>query len=166
MTSDEVIRGEAANPTILSIEDLRARIGGVVGVSSWREVGQDRIDRFAEVTIDHQFIHLDPERAKAETPFGGTIAHGFLTLSLLSSMAYEVLPTVRGRAMGINYGFDRVRFLAPVRAGSRVRGHFTLADVAMRSEKEAMLRHAVTIEIEGQQKPALAADWLTLAVLA
>jgi acyl dehydratase len=165
MTSDEVIRGEAPNPSVLSIEELRARIGTVMGVSSWRAIDQARIDRFAEVTIDHQFIHLDAERARAETPFGGTIAHGFLTLSLLSSMAYEALPTVQGRAMGINYGFDRVRFLAPVRSGSRVRAHFTLADLVMRSEREAMLRHTVTIEIEGQAKPALAADWLTLAVL-
>lgn len=163
--SEAVLRGEAAHPHVLSVEDLRARIGTLVGVSSWREVDQARIDRFAEVTVDHQFIHLDAQRARAETPFGGTIAHGFLTLSLLSSMAYEVLPTVQGRVMGINYGFDRVRFLAPVRSGSRVRGHFTLSDLTMRSDTEAMLRHAVTVEIEGQVKPALAADWLTLAVL-
>lgn len=166
MTSEAVNRGEAPNPHVLSVEALRARIGSVIGVSSWHRIDQARIDRFAEITNDRQFIHLDAQRAAAETAFGGTIAHGFLTLSLLSSMAYEVLPTVRGRVMGINYGFDRVRFLAPVRAGSRVRGHFTLADVAMRSDREAMLRHAVTVEIEGQAKPALAADWLTLAVLA
>ena len=165
-TSDAVLRGEAPNPTVLSLDELRSRIGTVIGVSSWRDVGQGRIDRFAEVTDDHQFIHLDTGRAQAETPFGGTIAHGFLTLSLLSSMAYEALPSVQGRVMGINYGFDRVRFLAPVRAGSRLRAHFTLSDLTMRAEKEAMLRHAVTIEVEGQAKPALAADWLTIAVLA
>ena len=166
MTSDAVLRGEAANPTVVPLEALKALIGEEIGVSSWRAMSQERIDRFAEVTDDHQFIHLDRERAARETPFGGTIAHGFLTLALLSSMAYEALPTIEGRTMGINYGFDRVRFLTPVRSGSRVRAHFTLADVVSRSPKEVMLRYALTIEIEGQAKPALAAEWLTLAVLA
>ena len=166
MTLNTVALGQIPNPDARSLDSLRARIGETIGTSSWREVTQDRIDRFAQVTDDHQFIHIDPERARRETPFGGSIAHGFLTLSLLSTMAYETLPTVEGRALGINYGFDRVRFLAPVRAGKRVRAHFTLADVTTREAKQVLLRYAVSVEIEGEAKPALSAEWLTLTVLA
>jgi acyl dehydratase len=166
MTLNAVALGQVPNPNTVPLDALRARIGETIGTSSWREVAQERVDRFAEVTDDHQFIHIDPERARRETPFGGSIAHGFLTLSLLSTMAYETLPTVEGRALGINYGFDRVRFLAPVRAGKRVRAHFTLADVAEREAKQVLLRYAVTVEIEGEAKPALSAEWLTLTVLA
>jgi acyl dehydratase len=150
----------------LSVDDLKERVGTELGVSGWRLVDQDTIDRFAAVTEDRQFIHVDPARAAAETPFGGAIAHGFLTLSLLSILAQEALPAVAGRVMGINYGFDRVRFLSPVRAGARVRGRFVLAGLTMRSSGEAMLRYQVSVEIEGSEKPALSADWITLAVLA
>jgi acyl dehydratase len=150
----------------LTLAELRDRVGQEVGVSRWIEMTQAVIDGFAEVTQDHQFIHVDPERAAAETPFGGTIAHGFLTLSLLSACAYDALPQLAGRAMGINYGFDKIRFLSPVRSGSRIRARFTLAEVQMRSATEAMMRYGVTIEIEGAERPALAADWLTMAVLA
>lgn len=166
MTTDPVARGEAPSRNVLPLETLKARIGEEVGLSSWREVPQERIDRFAAVTDDHQFIHVDPTRAAAETEFGGTIAHGFLTLSLLSTLAYEVLPVPEGRVLGINYGFDRVRFLNPVRAGRRVRGRFVLAEISERGERQVMMRYAVTVEIEGEAKPALAADWLTLTVLA
>jgi acyl dehydratase len=152
-------------PLTASIDDLKSRIGQEVGVSSWKLIDQDRIDRFAAVTEDLQFIHVDPERALAETPFGGTIAHGFLTLSLLSAMGQEALPAIRSRTMGINYGLERVRFLSPVPVGARVRGRFTLSEVSMRSTTQAMLRYHVTVEIEGAQKPALAAEWITLAVL-
>ncbi|KFG70110.1 MaoC family dehydratase [Microvirga sp. BSC39] len=152
-------------PISVSIDDLKSRVGQEVGVSSWKVIDQDRIDRFAAVTEDLQFIHVDPERALAETPFGGTIAHGFLTLSLLSTMGQEALPAIRGRTMGINYGLERVRFLSPVPVGARVRGRFTLSDVSMRSATQAMLRYQVTVEIEGAEKPALAAEWMTLAVL-
>ncbi len=148
-----------------SIEELRARAGQEIGVSPWHAVTQDMIDRFAAVTDDHQFIHTDPVRAKAETEFGGTIAHGFLTLSLLSLLAREALPKLKNRAMGINYGFDRIRFMAPVKSGARVRGRFTLTEVVDRTEKLVMFRYAVSIEIEGGAKPALTADWLTLAVI-
>ncbi len=148
-----------------SIESLKGRIGEEVGVSSWWAIDQSMIDRFAEVTDDRQFIHVDPARAATETPFGGTIAHGFLTLSLLSAMGQEGMPQIEGRVMGINYGFDRVRFLSPVPVGGRVRGRFVLAEAALRSPKEVMLRYQVTIELEGAAKPALAAEWLTLAVL-
>ena len=150
----------------LPISELRDRVGQEVGVSRWIEVTQGVIDGFAEVTQDWQFIHIDPARAAAETPFGGTIAHGFLTLSLLSACAYDALPQIEGRAMGINYGFDKIRFLSPVRSGSRVRARFRLAEVQMRSPTEALMRYGVMVEIEGAQRPALAADWLTMAVLA
>ena len=116
------------------------------------------------MTEDEQFIHVDPVEASA-TPFGGTVAHGFLTLSLLSPMAYSTLPKVKGAAMGINYGFDRVRFLHPVRSGSRVRAHFLLTAVLKRSEREWQLVYDVSVEIEGQHKPALAATWLTMQVV-
>jgi len=149
----------------ITIEELRARVGQVIGVSPWHAVTQDMIDRFAEVTDDRQFIHTDPVRAKAETPFGGTIAHGFLTLSLLSMLARDAIPRLKDRAMGINYGFDRIRFMTPVKSGARVRGRFTLSEVVDRAEKLIMFRYAVSIEIEGSAKPALTADWLTLAVV-
>ena len=152
-------------PLTVSIDDLKSRIGQEIGISSWKTIDQDRIDGFAAVTEDHQFIHVDPERAREETPFGGTIAHGFLTLSLLSAMGQEALPVLTGRTMGINYGLDRVRFLSPVPVGARVRGRFTLADISMRSATQAMLRYEVTVEIEGADKPALAAEWITLAVI-
>ena len=119
------------------------------------------IDAFAEVTQDRQFIHVDPERAAA-TPFGGTVAHGFLTLSLLSAMANDALPARDG--FGVNYGFDRARFVAPVRAGSRVRGRFEVLERTSRAEGGERARLAVTVEIEGSAKPALAAEWLTLAL--
>ena len=149
----------------VSIDELKNRIGQELGVSSWKVIDQDRIDRFAAVTEDLQFIHVDPERSLAETPFGGTIAHGFLTLSLLSSMGQEALPVIKNRTMGINYGLERVRFLSPVPVGAQVRGRFTLSEVSMRSATQAMLRYQVTVEIDGAEKPALAAEWITLAVL-
>ena len=149
-----------------TIAELKARIGQEVGVSDWHLIDQARIDGFAKFTDDHQFIHVDPVRAKAETPFGGTIAHGFLTLSMLAPMGYEALPQIEGRAMGINYGLDKVRFLAPVRAGSRLRARYKLRDVAERSPKEIMFRYEVTVEIEGSDKPALYAESIGLAVLA
>jgi acyl dehydratase len=152
-------------PVSVSLDDLKSRIGQEIGVSSWKVIDQDKIDRFAAVTEDHQFIHVDSERAQAETPFGGTIAHGFLTLSLLSAMGQEALPVLKGRAMGINYGLDRVRFLSPVPVGARVRARFSLSDVSIRPASQAMLRYQVTVEIEGSEKPALAAEWITLAVL-
>jgi acyl dehydratase len=148
----------------ISLAALQGRVGQEIGASGWYEVTQDMIDRFADVTGDHQFIHVDPKRAKAETPYGGTIAHGFLTLSLLPMFRHDALPPLENQAIGINYGLDRVRFLAPVKTGSRVRGRFTLKDVTMRSEKEALFRYEVTIEIEGNGKPALVAETLAIAV--
>lgn len=145
-------------------ETLSGLIGQEVGVSGWIEVDQARIDAFADATEDWQFIHVNPELA-AKTPFSGTIAHGFLTLSLLSKMTYEATPVLQGVVMGINYGFDKVRFLQPVRAGSRVRGRFKLMEANEKEGRRWLLKHEVTVEIEGQAKPALIAEWLGMQVL-
>ncbi|HRP79323.1 MAG TPA: MaoC family dehydratase [Aquamicrobium sp.] len=148
----------------VSLEQAQAAVGGEIGVSSWRTVSQEMIDKFADATDDHQFIHVDPVRA-AETPFGGTIAHGFLSLSLLSTLAYETVPPIAGTDIGVNYGFDRVRFVAPVRSGARVRGRFALTDMTVRPSGWIHFNYDVTIEIEGSVKPALTARWLTLSYL-
>lgn len=145
----------------ITLEAFKAKIGQEIGVSRWFEIGQDRIDKFAEVTEDHQFIHVDPERAKA-TPFGGTVAHGFLTLSLLAPMTFDAQPTIVGTQMGVNYGFDRVRMMSPVPAGSRVRGRFVLTDVVDRGPSEVLVKSQVTVEIEGVDKPAIVAEALGL----
>jgi acyl dehydratase len=146
-------------PETLDVDALETLVGREVGVSSWHLVDQARIDAFAQVTDDHQFIHVDPERA-AETPFGGTIAHGFLTLSLLSAMALEAQPKIRGGVMGINYGFNKVRFLAPVPSGARVRGRFVLAALSRPRPSEVDVTWRSAVEIEGGTRPALVADWL------
>ena len=146
---------------IASLDEIRALIGTEIGVSDWIEVSQDRIDAFAEATEDRQFIHIDPDAA-ARTPFGGTIAHGFLSLSLLSRMAADVMQVPDTATMAVNYGLDRVRFLAPVRAGKRVRGRFTLDAADEKAPGQLLLKHTVTVEIEGEDKPALTAVWLGL----
>jgi len=146
---------------LATLDEIRKRIGEEVGVSSWILVDQARIDAFADATEDRQFIHVDP-RAAAQTPFGGTVAHGFLSLSLLSRMGAEAMLLPDGLRMAINYGLDRVRFLAPVRAGSRVRGRFRLDSVEERAPGQVLMRHTVTVEIEGEAKPALTAEWLGL----
>jgi acyl dehydratase len=146
----------------ISLADYQSMVGREIGVSSWHLVDQKRIDIYADVIEDHQFIHVDPARAKAETAFGTTIAHGFLTMSLMSIMSYEVMPVISGTTMGVNYGFDKLRFISPVRSGSRVRGRFTLADAKLRKPKELQSRTNVTVEIEGEEKPALIADWIGL----
>ena len=146
---------------LASLDDIRSRIGDEVGVSSWLKIDQARIDAFAEATEDRQFIHTDPAAA-AQTPLGGTIAHGFLSLSLLSRMAAEAMLVPDGIKMALNYGLDRVRFLSPVRAGKRVRGRFTLDSVEEKAPGQVLMRHLVTVEIEGEDKPALPALWLGL----
>jgi acyl dehydratase len=149
--------------TSYSGEALKQMIGQEVGVSGWSLIDQARIDAFAEVTEDRQFIHVDPEAAKL-TPFGGTIAHGFLTLSMLSKMAYEAAPVLEGVVMGVNYGFDKIRFLQPVKSGQRIRAHFKLKDLVERHAKQWLITYEVTIEIEGEPRPALAAEWLGLQI--
>jgi acyl dehydratase len=145
----------------ISLSEVEGLVGTELGLSDWMEIPQSRIDKFADATDDHQFIHVDPERA-AETPFGGTIAHGFLTLSLLSAMNYNCVPRVREQTMGINYGFDKVRFMAPVPAGARVRGRFVLESARFRGAGMLMATYVVTIEIENAKKPALVANWQTI----
>jgi acyl dehydratase len=147
----------------VSFDEMVSAVGSEIGVSSWREVTQEMIDLFADATDDHQFIHVDPARAAA-TPFGSTIAHGFLTLSLLSTMAYETVPPLQGAAMGVNYGFESLRFVAPVKCGSRIRTRFTLAEAYARPSGWIHVNYDVTIEIEGSKKPALTARWMTLVV--
>ena len=144
-----------------TIEDIQNRIGSEVGVSDWILVDQARIDAFADVTEDRQFIHVDPEAA-AKTMFGGTVAHGFLTLSLLSRMAADAMTRLEGVKMGVNYGFERVRFMAPVRSGKRIRGRFTLDQFEEKRPGQWQVVHNVTVEIEGEDKPALVADWIGL----
>lgn len=151
----------AASP--IAVADLAARVGGAPFVSRWFVLDQPRIDAFAATTEDRQFIHVDLVAAQA-TPFGGTIAHGFLTLAMLAAMADDALPAVVGLALSLNYGFDRVRFLAPVKAGARVRGVFALAEATQRSARQWLTRYETTVEIEGGEKPALVAQWLTLLV--
>jgi acyl dehydratase len=150
----------------VSFEAYQNMVGKEIGVSSWHLIDQKRIDVYADVIEDHQFIHVDPERAKTETAFGTTIAHGFLTMSLMSIMSYEVMPVIEGTAMGVNYGFDKLRFISPVKSGSRVRGRFTLAEAKLRKPKELQSRTNVTVEIEGEDKPALVADWIGLIYFA
>jgi acyl dehydratase len=146
---------------LATLDEIRSLIGDEVGVSSWLTIDQLRIDAFAEATEDRQFIHTDAAAA-ARTPFGGTIAHGFLTLSLLSRMGAETMLLPHGLKMALNYGLDRVRFLAPVRSGKRVRGRFRLDSVEEKAPGQWLLRHTVTVEIEGEDKPALSAEWLGL----
>lgn len=146
---------------VASLDELRSRIGSEVGVSSWLTMDQERINEFADATEDRQFIHTDPEAA-ARTPFGGTIGHGFLTLSMLSRMAAEAMLVPDSIKMAVNYGLDRVRFIAPVRSGKRIRGRFRLDSVDEKAPGQLLLRHTVTVEIEGEEKPALTAEWLGL----
>ncbi|HEV2598856.1 MaoC family dehydratase [Sphingopyxis sp.] len=148
----------------MTLPDFAALAGNPVGTSSWMTVDQDQIDAFARCTHVEQFIHVDPERA-AQTIFGTTIAHGFLTLSLLSAMSYETIPRIEGATMSVNYGFDSVRFISPVKVGSRIRGIFHLFDCTERKPGHWLSRISVKVEIEGANSPALAAEWLIMTVL-
>jgi len=150
--------------TTINVDDLPAYVGKEIGVSPWRTVTQEIIDKFADATDDHQFIHTDPGRA-AETPYGGTIAHGFLVLSLLSAMTYETLPPIAGTRLAINQGFEKLRFVAPVKSGARIRTRFVMASVNIRPSGAIQLAYDVTIEIENSIKPALTAHWLTITMV-
>lgn len=146
---------------LASLDQIRSQVGKEVGVSSWLTVDQPRIEAFADATEDRQFIHVDAEAAAA-TPFGGTVAHGFLSLALLSRMGAEAMLMPDALKMAVNYGLDRVRFIAPVKSGKRVRGRFTLDSVEEKAPGQILMRHNVTVEIEGEDKPALTAIWLGL----
>jgi acyl dehydratase len=149
---------------IISLDAYRGLLGRELECSRWFNIDQDRIDAFGHVTEDRQYIHVDPAAA-ARSQFGGAIAHGFLTLSLLSAMSWDAIPTIEGALMGINYGFNSIRFLAPVRSGSRVRGRFILLDLKLRGENRWQSTIGTVVEIEGEAKPALAAEWVTITTL-
>lgn len=146
----------------LTIEELQTRTQQRVGTSEWIVIDQERIDSFARVTGDFQFIHVDPERAARETPFGGTVAHGMLTLSLIAGMSQSALPIIRDRRMSLNYGFDRVRFLSPVKVGAQVRVLYDLHGVELRSHGEYLVKYDVSVEIRGEEKLALVARSIAL----
>jgi len=154
---------EAIRAKLIALEDYRKLLNGAVLTSNWLTVDQAMIDTFADATRDHQFIHVDPVRAR-ETPFGGTIAHGFLTLSLLSTLAFDVMPGVEGTRMGVNYGFEKVRFMSPVKSGACVRGKFRLVGLVERAVSVQSAWESA-IEVEGAIKPALEAHWITVAMV-
>lgn len=149
---------------VVKKEDLVNYVGKETGVSDWFLIDQERINDFADVTKDHQFIHIDPEAA-AKTPFGTTIAHGFLSLSMLAYLASDSTVGVEGVVMGINYGFDKVRFLSPVKVNSKIRARVTLAEVTEKPGNRILMKNSITVEIEGEKHPALIADWLTMVVI-
>ncbi len=146
---------------VATVAEIRERVGTEVGVSSWLTIDQPRIDAFADATEDRQFIHVDAAAA-AQTPFGGTVAHGFLSLSMLSRMGAEAMLWPGTMKMAVNYGLDRVRFISPVPSGKRIRGRFVLDSIDEKAPGQLLVRHNVTVEIEGVDKPALTAQWLGL----
>jgi acyl dehydratase len=148
----------------INSKTLTEHIGKQSGVSRWFTISQQQIDIFADATHDHQFIHVDVEKAK-ETPFGSTIAHGFLSLSLLSAIANDASINLENTVMGLNYGFDKIRFLQPVKVNSKVRGKMVLADVLEKRPHEFLLTWNVTVGIESIEKPALTAQWLTMTIV-
>ena len=150
---------ESSGLTIHGFEELKALVGHEAGVSAWFAVPQDLISQFAVLTGDTQWIHVDPERARAESPFGSTIAHGFLTVSLMSRLVREAVDLQDEFKIGVNYGFNRLRFPAPVPAGSRIRARVTL-NALKESSDHVEIAWGVTIEIENSAKPALVAEWL------
>jgi len=149
---------------LIKTSEIKDWVGKEVGVSDWLIIDQARIDAFAKVTEDNQFIHIDPEAAKA-TPYGTTVAHGFLTLSMLSRMAVDCVLVCEGIAMGVNYGFEKVRFITPVKSGKRVRGRFALMSAESRLPGRWSFKYGVKVEIEGEDRPALAAEWLTMQMV-
>ncbi len=149
--------------TFVDKEQMVDQVGQKSEPSPWITIDQDRINTFADCTEDHQYIHIDEEKA-AETPFGGTIAHGFLTLSMLVKLSEEIGIAPNNTVMGLNYGFDKIRFLAPVRAGKRIRAHAELIKVDRKDENRFLSTQKITVEIEGEETPALVAEWLGMAI--
>ena len=150
--------------SIVKKENIQAQVGIELEPTSWHTVTQEQINQFADCTLDHQFIHIDPEAA-AKTPFGGTIAHGFLTLSMLSHFSESFGFVIEGCYMGVNYGFDSVRFIAPVRVGKRIRAHAKTLEVIEKKPGQFMSKTEVTLEIEGEEKPALKAVWIGMQMV-
>ena len=164
LAEDAAARLIPSSMPIASLDEIHRRTGTEIGTSEWITVDQDRIDAFADTTEDRQFIHVDPDAA-AKTMFGGTVAHGFLTLSLLSRMAADVMLVPPETRMVVNYGFDRVRFVTPVPVGSKVRGIFTLANVEEKGAGQLLVHHNVMVDIDNTERPALTADWIGLIIL-
>ncbi len=148
----------------ISADELPTLVGRQLAPSPWLEITQERVNQFADATNDHQFIHVDPERA-AHTPFGGPIAHGFLSLSLLSYLNAQSAILPENLVMGINYGSDKIRYLAPVKVGSRIRSHQKVLEVSEREPGQWLLKYSVTVEIEGEETPALVAEILSMLVV-
>jgi len=149
---------------LIEKNDLEKLVGTELGVSDWLKIDQERINMFADATIDHQFIHIDEEKA-AKTPFGSTVAHGFLTASLLSHLAGDLIPDVKGEVMKVNYGCDKLRFLNPVQVNDEIRAHTKFAGFEEKAGNRLLLRLAVTVEIKNKKTPAMVAEWLALIIL-
>jgi acyl dehydratase len=151
-------------PQIINRSEIDKYIGHECETTDWFEVTQDQVDIFADCTIDRQFIHIDPAAA-AKTPFGGTIAHGFLTLSMLSYFSTSYNLVIDGITMGVNKGFDKVRFVCPVRVGSKIRCHAKVLDITEKRPGQFDFKTEVSVEIEGEEKPALVAEWLVVQMV-
>lgn len=159
-------QGSGSAPNFVTLAEAQAYIGREVGVTQWIEISQTRVNQFAEATGDFQFIHIDSARAQAQTAYGGTIAHGFLTLSLLSMLASQTgTIKIKGCNVAINYGLDKVRFLNPVKVGKRIRARFELMSAVEKSPDCFLLKHKATVEIEGETRPAMIAEWLGMAMI-
>lgn len=148
----------------VTLDEFKAMLGKEVGVSDWYTLDQKKIDAFADLTDDHQFIHVNPELAKL-TPFGTTIAHGFFTLSMVAAMGYQAVPAIKGAKMGLNYGLNKARFLNPVKSGKRIRGRFTLKSIEEQPGGRVLSICEAKVEIEGEEKPALVAETIGLAFM-
>ena len=142
---------------------MKNKVGEKVGVSEWFNVDQSMIDQFAHLTQDHFFIHVDPKRVVKETPLNSTIAHGFLSVSMLSAMSYSCVPGIIDAHFGLNYGFNRMRFVSPVPVNSRIRGHFTLKKIDKKETGEITMVYDVFVELENQEKPVIVAEWIIKA---
>lgn len=166
MTQTPPAATEAVPPRLVTLAEAQACVGQEVGVSPWLEITQERVNQFAEATGDFQFIHVDEERARTQGPFGGTVAHGFLTLALLTQLGSQGgMLRIRDARAVINYGLDAVRFVQPVPVGARIRARFVLQSVICKAPDRVLLTHQCTVEIDGNERPALVAQWLSLSMI-
>ncbi len=152
-------------PTVIEKKQVKDYIGFEAEPTAWHTISQEAINQFADCTLDHQFIHVDPEKAK-DTPFGTTIAHGFLSLSMLSHFAEQYSVIIDGFYMGLNYGFDKVRFMSPVKVNSRIRARAKILDIEEAKAGQYRVKTQVTVDIEGEDKPALIAEWISMQLVA